>query len=631
MLPEASLHRLKQALSPSAGQRDRVHAMVRQRLEAPRLLQEAYREATPQDPQRSALWQRVHSRIGTPVASSALSALRGLLSPDPMRLLALRAELLARLQLAPVPTSHRAVKWVAAFALVLVVLRGSPFLFLAPHIAAESVVMVVPTKGTVLLSLQGLWQPLTEEVRAHEGIQLKTDNGEATILLHDDGTVRLAPGTTLALHDVSDRPEPALDGPTVTISAGKMWIQGLLPRHLRGLTVATPFGEVLVHAGSVSIDVREESMLVRTWDRTAILSVGGETLNLLSGEKVVVRRELPRVQQIAASEYDEAWVVQNLQRDAVHQREVAQLQQERRAANAGILPNSPFYSVKRVAEQMDVLLTLDPETKVQKKLSLANTRLNEAAALLSVHETGAEVTLLEYKAALLDVVSGSGGDSVTQFLVRQELAENTAELSAALPDDDGYLLKKTVLEASAELPGEVVDQRDVQGILLVDTLDALQDAIASGDVARAEETYKVAEPYLSLLETDDPGIKPEVKKEALSVLSDTAQQLHETEEDMGMQTELGNALSSFLPIESTIAHAPMTEEQVMALIRDIQGRIFLYSQPRSRWNQLQYELKNLHGHPDEGTILRHLFHALPENGLARYVRTAIQEMRERGE
>ncbi len=48
--------------------------------------------------------------------------------------------------------------------------------------------------------------------------------------------------------------------------------------------------------------------------------------------------------------------------------------------------------------------------------------------------------------------------------------------------------------------------------------------------------------------------------------------------------------------------------------------------PRSRLNQLDHELRQLEGSPDQGTILRQLYYALPENGLARNVRIEIGKL-----
>jgi len=76
----------------------------------------------------------------------------------------------------------------------------------------------------------------------------------------------------------------------------------------------------------------------------------------------------------------------------------------------------------------------------------------------------------------------------------------------------------------------------------------------------------------------------------------------------------------------------MSDDEAQDIVGKIYARVFTFRQPRSRWSQLMYELTQLHGHPDEGKILRQLYKIMPENGLAGPVRTAIVELaREKAE
>lgn len=632
MTPESSLERLRESLQPADMQRERVRTVMQRRIDGSAALLRARDEATPSDAQKQHVWQGIVHRIELPALTGMFDRVRALLTPSVQQQFAMRSRMFMRLSPVQVRSSYSRSKWVAAFVLVLLALRVSPALFLAPQTIAESSVMLLPTRGNVEIALHALWQPVVDEFTIDEPLQLRTDDGEATIILHDDGTIRLASDTKVSLHDVSDRPEPSIDGPTLTVSQGQVWVQGLLPKHLRGITIATPYGSVTVHAGSVSIAVEDGRTTVRVWDRQADVSHAGVATSLIAGDRARFGEAAQlSVTELSNEEYAEDWVAQNLRRDAVHQREVAQMQQERRAAQAGILPTSPLYPVKRVAEKVDVLLTLSPEAKVQKQLQQASTRLNEAAALLADGGTGAVTPLKEYKEALLAIASGSGGDSVTQFMVRQQVAENTADIAAALPSDELYPLKETVLRASVELAVSTVDASDVDGILLVDTLDALRQSIDAGDAAGAQATFTSLQPYLSSLEEND-SLKPDVKKEVMGLLSKAAEKL-QLQSGTGLEiTTLSADLEPYLPKPPAVpTPTPLTDEEINVLVADIRARILVYSQARSRWNQLQQELVHLQGHYDEGRILRRLYDALPENGLARYVRVAIQELRERVE
>lgn len=627
---DTMLKRLSKEQMPSSEAQLRVRARMERRISGPALLQEAKRRATPAEGRQEVLWQRVFARISSPVLQSWFERLRTILTPAQSSQARIKMQMLERLSPAARNQTHAVYKWAAAFAVVALLLRTGPLIFLSPQTEAESSVILSPTKGTVSVSLHGLWQPVGGEIVIKEGLPIRTDTGEATIMLHDDGNIRLSQNTSVRLHDVSDRPEPALDGNTLTVQRGELWVQGMLPNHLRGITIATPAGDVVVHGGSVSLQIAD-TVTVRVWDRHAKILHNGEQIVLVAGEETELwHGNVPVIAKIADEELDNPWTAQNIDRDAVHRREIAQLQQERRAAKAGILPSSPLYTVKRVAETVDVLFTLNPEEKVQKKLQHASTRLSEAAAMIVNDATGATVPLQEYKDTLLAVASGTGGDSVTQFLIRQEVAENAAEFAAALPDDDSYLLKKTVLEASAELPEEMVDESDVEGMILVDTLDVLQNAIDSGDAAQVEETYRALEPYLDSLE-DEERLKPEVKKEALSILTTMAESLAHT--GSGSIPAITNQLEEYLPVPekpAVVARALSDEEVQQIVDRSMHVIFVVYKMPQSRENALRTELRSYAQYgEDEGRILRRLLEELPENSeLRNLVRRAIQLLRE---
>lgn len=604
-----------------------MRASLQARIGKSELFEMAKASVTPSDSTKNAVWNRVLQSIESP-AGSLLGRIGSWLQPSESSTLGL----FERLQPVPVRSSYARTKWVAAFALIALAVRVSPVLFLAPRTIAESDVLLIPTAGSVDISLNGLWQSVNEELTLRESVSMRTTGGEATVLLHDDGTVRLDTHAAITLYDLSDRPEPALDGPTLSLNEGRVWVQGLLPAYVRALTITTPYGDVIVHDGSVSLELEDGQLVVKVWDHSASVRQGDQVTSLVTGEQAHFRADGAAgvVTRMPESTYDDAWVTQNLERDAVHQREVAQMQRERSASKAGILPTSPLYSVKRVAEQVDVLLTLDPEAKLQKQIDLASTRLNEAVALVAEgSSTGAIVQMEEYRQALQAIASGSGGTGAAQFLLRQEVAENAAGLSAAQPTDAVYSLKKAVLEASADLSVDVVDDAQVQNILLVDTLDALNKAVAMGDTEAARASYAAAAPYLPLLK--DASVSPEIRKEALALLSQAADQLQDTASGSGVQ-ELADDLQPFLPEPAPViaTSAPLSDEMVGILAGQIMNRIDKFTHPRPRMNQLVYEIKQLSGNADAGRILRQLYHLLPEeeDGLKQAVRHAIQDVRE---
>ncbi len=612
MTPHTPFHRLQGALDPDAGARNRI---------------------------RRDVLQRIHP----PEPADLLGRLRTILTPAHTRHRHVRMQMLERLLpvSAPVRSGYRFPKWVAAAALVLIVARMSPLLFLAPQSSAQSSVLIVPTRGDVRIALHGMWQPLTEEVEIADGVRLRTGDGEATILLHDDGTIRIAPRTTVTLHDVSDRPAPGPGGPTLTLAEGTIWLQGLLPGHLRGIEVAAPGGSVVVHRSSVSLQTTADpSTAVRAWDRSVAVFGAQESQSVLAGEQVTLSEgaALPAPRRMESAAYEDPWVMQNLSRDAVHQREVAQMQKERRAARAGILPGTPLYPVKRAAERMDVLLTFDTQSRTQKKIDYAATRLNEAAALLAEGASGALLPLAEYRETLLALASGTG-ENLTQVLLSNELEEASAGLSAALPTDELYALKRIVLETSAQLAAGDIRAQDVEAMLLLDSLHGLRTAIRDENEAAMRQSFDALQPSLALLDRPaaEGGLAESVRKEIIALLTETATSLQQKQRPGDPATETGTLrvainqeLAPFLPPPPP-PRPPVprvTPEEIDAELSGILTRLDIYDLPRSRFNQLQYELARIRGHAAEGSILRRLYRSL-EPALARHVLPAIEDLRTR--
>ncbi len=642
---ETRFKQLAQELAPTSKQQARVRRILENRIAGPAILSEAKKDIHHIVAQKHAVWREVNQKIASPGIASVFDHLRSILHPSGSTESSLKYSILERLIPSQVSFAERFTKWGAAFVIVLLGLRASPFLFLAPQSIADSSVIVIPSAAGVELSSHDLWQPITRELELHDAAALRTGDGEATIMLHDDGNVRLDSHTTIALQDVSDQLTSVSTAPTLTLHSGTVWIQALLPDQLRGFVVLTPAGSVTIHGGSASVRVAGDLVHVEVWDRHASVSHDGKTLSLVSGEYVdLVKGQKMSLQRLPADAYKEPWIAQNLERDSVHQREMAQLQQERRSAEAGILPNSPFYTVKRVAENVDVLLTLDPTARVQKRLQQAGTRLNEAAALILQGDSGSSIPLDEYKQALIDVAAGSG-DTMTQYLVQQQVAENAAQLSATLPNDQLYVLKKTVLEASAQLPDDVVDQSDVNGTVLVDTLDVLQQAIQNKDRAQIQRSLIALAPYLPSLQSGTGEmLKEEDRKEALTLLSQVASGLQEAGEQNADPTsdDVVKQIADYLPAADTeeaitkpvitlAPHVPMTEAQINAAVdRTLRRVMDIYTMSQSRLNALRVEMKKFEGHPDEGRYLRRLYDQLPEDEtkLKQLVRHGIQQLRE---
>jgi len=576
------------------------------------------------DRQKHDVWMRVR---GTVSSVGQLQNAKDALDPLPHMQRALWNTVLTRILSFPVLSSRWFIpKWATAVIAVAVVIRTSPLLFFASPTVADSPVMLLPTQGTVyVLGASGGWEPITGEFVLEGHQQLRTAGGsEATIVFHDDGVVRLAPSTIVEVRDLADRPQDDLGEPSLVLQEGTVWVQGLLPFTVEPLAIQTDFGTVLVQEGSVSI-AKSTLLEVSVWNRRAEVVRGNRIISLIAGQRTQLwQSDESYVTDIQPREFTFGWTEQNLNRDAVHRKEVAQWQKEQRIALAGILPTSPLYPVKRAAEAVDTLFTFDEETRVKKQLVHAEKRLNEVVALLKNGHTEVQVPLEEYKDAMLAVAGHLDQDVFVKKLLQSELMENAATMGAVLPDDDVYLLKQVVLEAGAAL-GDVMEDRADEAVLL-DNLIALTES--TDDVQKLLERFLVLEPSLTLYREN--RISAVARREVYMLLSRVSSLLLKKEERTTAEEEVLQGVLAYLPRRS--AEPPsLSEEEIASFIEGVRYRVFVtYTLPRSRRNQLLKELVLLEGHRDEGRILRKLYASFPEESeLSRSIRSAMQDLRRR--
>ncbi len=614
---ESLLIGLRKKLHPDAEVKARIRQKVRGRIASGDLLfSELKRDIEPQEHLQQTVWNRIAPNINSS-ANEAINTLKDSLSPSPQSRKTLRERVMNSLQnidfAEPEERGPVMLKWVASFALFALFVQMSPMLFIASPTAAEAEVLLLPTRGEVSVSIGGMWQSVQNDLVLEPNMMLRTHDGEASIVLRDDGVVRLAENTTVKIQDISDRLDASSDAlPMLTLYTGKLWVQGLVPVQLPGISVATSYGTIVVNKGSVSI-AEDDYVDIEVYDRSASVLRNGEEIYLTAGERTQLVEENPvsLVKKIPSKWFQYTWADQNLKRDAVHRNDIAQQQHERRIAQAGILPTSKLYPMKRFAELMDVLMTFDTEVRVQKRLQIAETRLNEAAALIDEGYEAKEA-LNEYKKTL-QVIADDYNGSLAEYLVERAIVESASQFAAVQPGDDSYVITKTVLEASAGLPMTVTQEENAQGELLLDGLAVLVRAVDDGNSELVRAVWSDLQPYLLVLEDEDSAMDPMMYKEAKTLLAFLAESLHvASNRGVEIDPELLTDIAAYLPPPTDTSTVVLSEEEIMGIVMGIKEKIFLYDMTHSRINQFVAEMKALQGHPDQGRILRRLALTLPD-------------------
>ncbi len=599
----------------------RVDARVR-----PAMLLDAVDKTVPSASFRQSVRGKVMAKAWIP---ETLKSLAGDWSLSPDRAAVVKESMFRRLSPQSVSFASFGLKWAAAFAVFLLAVRIMPLVLLAPVTQAETSVQLIPS-GDVTVSVGGVVSSLEASQVLRGPVLISTGpQSQATVILNDDGVLRMGPNTVLRLHDLGDRPQFSAASATATLVEGQVWVLGLLPPAFPSITVETSRGTVEVNAGSVSINDDGDTVTTAVYDKGAAFGTDDNNrIFLISGERVITRGAGgPYVNDMPPVLFTTPWVSVNLDQDAVHRAEIAELQQERREKMAGILPGSFLYSAKRIAEEVDVLFTLDSEAKVEKRVRQADTRLSEALTLLQNGEQDeAEESLTEYRDTLVALASGTG-DNLVQFLIRKQIDELSSSVAVVSADNQLAAVQQAVLDVSAAIPDADLKPQDIEGYVLVDKLAALNSSLtASRNLTGALVAYSEIQPYLQNLLAEDSGVHPLLQREARSLLVSTSALIAELEiaEGAGTADEIEADIALYLPSEPE--RVLIGEAELNAQVDAIVGRIFNLKLPRSRYNQLMVEMVELRSNPHRGTLLRRLYRELPENGLAGYVRTEIKQL-----
>ncbi len=612
---------------PAPGAKERVRAAVFQRIATEAALEQNIAPATAE--QKARIWRNIVDRL-QPMPSTILETLQQALAPAPGLASFLRAKILG--ELVPVPAFNwgtTGLRWTAAVAVIALSIRVSPWIILAPQTQADTHVQATATVGTFAYSTDSeRWHTGADVLKVEPGTRISTGNGqEVSVVFHDNAVLRLAQNTTVLFQDTTERGEKGTSPIVATLERGTLWLQGLLPPTMPGFTVAANGGQVTVHEGSASLSL-EGSPTVTAYDRTVGMVIGGTAVTIAAGETADLAQGA-RAKEIAAAQFTASWPSQNLTRDASHRHEIAELQKQRRIAMAGILPTSSFYSVKRAAETMDVLMTLDPDTKLEKQLQNANTRLNEAVALLDEEQPeAAAAQLKEFKDTVVSLSEAAGDDSAAQDEVAHAVVAQAADVAAVLPTDPTYAAKQVALETAAAVGSGSITTEVLEHTLLADALTALTDAVGSGSIADVTDHWQDLEPSLNLLDRETDLSLGE-RKEVRSLLQRLATAVDDRHAELAASgANVLAELEDYLPSEEAPVVASMTDEEVDAAAEGIMNRVFDYRMPRSRSNQLTTELRKLATHPDAGRILRSLYRRMPpDSDLTQMVRRSIQQLR----
>lgn len=621
---EYTLSRLAKSISPKR-EKEQREALLR-RIHPQRLT--ALRESTlPSMRLRSEVMARIaHSRT-----REHFVRVRHSLELPTLFMERLRSEVLGRLDLfQPRPLWQGVIKWAAVTTVLALLLRIAPTFLIASSIEAVSANTLIPLQGSVSITDGAEWSLLSSRIDLRGPLTVRTGtDSTATIILGDSAVLRLGENTEVNLRASAFEPPQARKEAIARVTYGQVWVTSLLPGTLDVATrLVLPQGALVLKQGSVSLLADPQQSTIQVFHRfTEVEANSAPPIRLIEGEQLTLLASGESERHlVTANMRAEEWVKENLARDAAHHTEVEEHRQELAQAVAGILPTSAFYSFKRAAEELDLWLTFSSETRHEKKLQHAQTRINEAVTLLQQgEEEAAEHSLAEYKEAIRELASVTEEQALE--LLNSSLILSSTTVASALPHSPLYDVKKTLVEVSTELPSADLLLAEVDLYLLSDALLEIEELIANGSLELASEAFHGIEgavaSVLERQELEETVVAKDSLKALKTILRSIAFSLEQAEETTPAELaatfeDLQKRIAGQLPPETPpIASVPVKEEVCMSpevvtrRTNSFLASVYTYQTPRGQRNEVLRQIALLPDCLQSGRILSKVMNKVP--------------------
>jgi|GEM_PF-1843846 hypothetical protein len=599
------------------------------------------------------LRSEILNRISQSKTNESLSSVRDFLSPKSNVISILKKEILQRIsggsynqielhESVLTIFKPKIIRFASVAVVFALLIRITPALFIVTPTQAESQSLLIPTKGFVATIDGAEWLPITEETNLSKALTIRTGTeSEATIILRDDSILRLAENTEINLRKSAF--DHSSNRSIARVIYGQVWLSSFLPETLsRETNITIPQGNIAVKQGSISVLADPLQSSVQVFHRSAnILAMGSAgSIHLVQGDQLSLLPEGSTQRHIVTKAVkNEDWTKENLSRDAVHRTQIAEKKQMHAESLAGILPTSTFYSIKRASEAIDMLLTLGEKPKNEKRLRNAETRLNEAVALLQTGEKeAAQISLEEYKEEMQKLVANT--DAEARELLTNSLIDSNSTVSSVLPHSKLYIAKKVVLETSSTLSTSELPTTQVDLYLLSDALLNIESLISEGKIDKAYDAFNgisiVISSVLENNELNEMVVEKESIKSIKNILRSIVFSLEQSKDvvsadQIKLASKMLSDVSNYLPITQIVTASTVQPEECMRageILRRTNlflSSVYTYKTSRAQRNEVLRQISNLPDCAESGKILSKVMNKVPVFTRS-FVWEALQDM-----
>lgn len=376
----------------------------------------------------------------------------------------------------PVNLFARTLQKVTASALVALIALSAVTVYIAdiPITKASKLSLITELNGEVEILRGGILLKAKPGIALMQGDIIVTgDNSYALIRYIDDSVSRLSSQSELRLSRLyQDEHKSSNTQVELELKRGRVWNQIV---NLAGndSTFRVEVNDLTAETSDkASFDIAAQDSKIIVFENRVQVSLPSKYNKmqlLVEGYSMDINN--PQVEKTYINANEKNWVDENIQKDKQYKKEVEEENKEKNKEQAGLTPENPFYSAKKLNESTKLLLTTNPNDNAKLKIDIAIKRLNEAIVLLEAQNLqDAEPLLREFNSIIEEVsISVNSSEELKDYL-QNAFADEEKDFSVTLPDSPIYLAKEALRDVKKNI---VANDEEKKGILLKETEEKL--------------------------------------------------------------------------------------------------------------------------------------------------------------
>lgn len=412
------------------------------------------------------------------------------------------------------------------------------------------------------------WKPAKPMMEMHIGDKIFTNqNDVAEIYFFDNSVTRLAGNSQLTITGFFKA--PTSEKIELELNNGRAW-----NKVIQTLTENSNFSfkthNSLVSAKNATFDVAVEdnypteiTVVNHLIDVKILKSNQNQNVvartKVTEGHKVEVQvsaentiAQTAQISPIEEKQTQEEWFQENIEKDEEHIQNIQKKNSQKIIAQAGILPDSPFYPVKKTfAEAKKVIQKTNSQ---EDQVSILQQKLKEASAFANKGDLTKSQTILEDFQTIFKI-------AIEDENIKTQLQENILSLQnnfvTVLPDSNLYIIKEFLRDLDLQInnnPTELITQKRNEKLF------EAQDLISNGEMKLAQEILEdIQAEQAPMLSSGSliASIDETEKKSVLIQKSDELQILQSIKSTVDSQEE--NTTNEVLPVLKEITQQTVLE------------------------------------------------------------------------